>query len=233
MTTTTLDGTRHGTSRHDTEWCEGAFDHGPRSAFNAWFFGAFDRYINFVARAHKRRAFEGLGTGPVLEIGAGVGANFDHIPPGTVVHAVEPNLRMHDGLRRRARDHGIELVLIAGGAEQIPLPDGSVDDVIASLVLCTVGDPARVLDEIRRVLRPGGTFRFVEHVQAPRWGVRRTVQRAIRRPWGWVFEGCDPTRRTTTLVEQAGFSHLTLHRRKLRASLFYPVNTAVWGVATR
>ena len=99
-------------------------------------------------------------------------------------------------------------------------------------MLCHVPDRPRAFAEIRRVLRPGGTFRFVEHVQAPRWGVRRTVQRAIRRPWGWVFEGCDPTRRTTTLVEQAGFSHLTLHRRKLRASLFYPVNTAVWGVAT-
>ena len=60
----------------------------------------------------------------------------------------------------------MQLEVLAQGAERLPFPDASVDVVIATLVLCTVGDPDAVLAEVHRVLRPGGTFRFVEHVAA-------------------------------------------------------------------
>lgn len=210
-----------------------AFDHGAVSRFNAWFFTAFARYLNHVARHHKTAAFGGLGGGTVLEIGAGTGANLDHLAPGTRLYAIEPGLRMHDRLRRRSAAAGVEVTILATGAESIPLPDASVDEVISSLVLCTVADPERALAEVRRVLRPGGTFRFVEHVAAPPRRVRGLVQRAIRRPWGWLFEGCDPHRHTTDAVERAGFRTVRHERRKLRHSLFWPVNTAAWGIATR
>jgi ubiquinone/menaquinone biosynthesis C-methylase UbiE len=210
-----------------------AFHHGAISRFNAWFFTAFAGYINHIARHHKRSAFDGLGAGTVLEIGAGTGANVGLLAPGTHLIALEPSLAMHDRLRARCEAAGLELTVLPTGAEAIPLPDESVDEVICSLVLCTVHDPAQVLREVRRVLRPGGRFRFVEHVAAPRPGLRRAIQRAIRRPWGWVFEGCRPDRHTPTLIEQAGFSELRLERRRFRRSLFFPVNTAACGVAVR
>lgn len=216
-----------------TEHAAGAFDHGARSGFNAWFFAAFDRYINHLSRTHKQAAFAGLGGGTVLEIGAGVGANLAHLAPGTKLIAVEPNLRMHDRLRRRSQDAGVEIEVVAGGAEALPLPDASVDAVICSLVLCTAEDPARVLSEVRRVLRPGGRFRFVEHVAAPRRGLRRAVQRLIRRPWGWVFEGCNSGPPTVALLEAAGFDELQLEHAKFKRSVFWPVNTAVWGIGVR
>jgi SAM-dependent methyltransferase len=210
-----------------------AFDHGAVSRFNAWFFTAFTSYINHVARAHKRAAFEGIASAAVLEIGAGTGANLAYLPVGTHLYAVEPNRRMHDRLRRRCRSGGVEVTVLTTAAEAIPLPDASVDEVICSLVLCTVPDPAQVLAEVQRVLRPGGRFRFVEHVAARRPGVRAAVQRSIRRPWGWIFEGCNPHRHTLDVVEGAGFRELVAERRKLRRSLFWPVNTAAWGIATR
>lgn len=210
-----------------------AFDHGAISRFNAWFFSAFERYINRVARRHKCGAFGGLDAPVVLEIGAGTGANLRFLAPGTSLYALEPNLRMHDGLRRACERAGVDVTILATGAEAIPLPDASVDEVICSLVLCTVRDPEGVLAEVRRVLRPGGRFRFVEHVAAPRRGVRRLVQVAIRRPWGWVFEGCSPARDTTSAIAAAGFSSVRIERRKFRMSLFWPVNTAIWGVAVR
>lgn len=210
-----------------------AFHHGWISRFNAWFFTAFAGYLNHVARYHKRHAFAGLAPGTVLELGAGTGANIGLLAPGTRLLAVEPSLAMHDRLRRRCEAAGIELEILATGAETIPLPDASVDEVICSLVLCTVDDPAQVLSEVRRVLRPGGRFRFVEHVAAPRRGVRRSIQRTIRRPWGWLFEGCRPDRRTPEVIEQAGFTELRLERRRFSRSAFFPVNTAVWGVAVR
>jgi SAM-dependent methyltransferase len=209
-----------------------AFDHGGVSRFNAWFFTAFARYINHAARHHKRGAFEHLATGTVVEIGAGTGANLHFLSPGARLYAIEPSVRMHERLRRRSRDAGVEVTILPTGAESIPLPDSSVDEVICSLVLCTVPDPAGVMSEVRRILRPGGRFRFVEHVAAP-GRFRGAVQRSIRRPWGWLFEGCDPHRDTPATIAAAGFADLRLERRMFRHSLFWPVNTAVWGVAIR
>ncbi|MEZ5263733.1 MAG: class I SAM-dependent methyltransferase, partial [Acidimicrobiales bacterium] len=86
-----------------------------------------------------------------MEIGAGVGANFAHLARAGTVVAIEPNRAMHRSLEQRARDHGVDLEIVATGAERLPLPDASVDEVLCSLVLCTVADPAATLSEIRRV----------------------------------------------------------------------------------
>ena len=209
------------------------FDNGARGRFNAWFFQAFDRYINHIAAHHKASAFEGIAPGRIVEIGAGVGANFDYLPAGAAVVAVEPNHAMHDALRRRADERGIQLELIGAGAEHLQLPDASVDEVICSLVLCTVSDPAATVTEIARILRPGGHFRFVEHVAAPQWSPRRWLQHGVRRPWSWLFEGCDLCRDTATLVERSGFQSVQLRRGRLRQSFFVPVNSVVSGRATR
>jgi ubiquinone/menaquinone biosynthesis C-methylase UbiE len=216
-----------------TEPGDGAFDHGLISRFNAWFFTAFARYINHIAGDHKRQAFAGLAGRRVLEIGAGTGANLHLLPPGVELIAVEPNLQMHDRLRERCAAAGVDVTVLPTGAESIPLPDGSVDEIICSLVLCTVDDPDLAIAEVRRVLRPGGRFRFVEHVAAPRPGPRQAMQRLIRRPWGWLFEGCDPGRHTAASLERAGFGSVHIERRRFRQSLFWPVNTAVWGIAVR
>ncbi len=210
---------------------ETAFDHGAISRFNAWFFNAFERYINSISRTHKARAFDGLSGDSILEIGAGTGANMRFLPGDAHLYAVEPSLRMHRKLREKADRAGIQLTVLGTRAEEIPLPDNSVDEALASLVLCTVEDPERVLSEVRRVLKPGGAFRFVEHVAAAPGTLRRRLQDRIKRPWGWLFEGCDPARATPDLLERAGFDTLTLERRNLHRSVFYPVNTAVWGEA--
>lgn len=210
-----------------------AFDHGAISRFNAWFFDAFSALLNHHTRRHKAAAFGGISSQDVVEIGAGTGANVGYLPRGAPLYAVEPSVAMHDRLRRTCQSAEVDLTVLATGAEAIPLPDASVDDVICSLVLCTVVDPEAVVAEVRRVLRPGGHFRFVEHVAAPPRGPRAWVQRAIRRPWGWLFEGCDPHRHTLETVRAAGFESVESERRKLRHSLFWPVNTAAWGIATR
>ena len=106
--------------------------------------------------------------------------------------------------------------LLHASAETIPLPDNSVDTVIASLVLCTVKDPRRVLTEVRRVLRPGGTFRFVEHVVARPASPRLWLQLIVAKPWAWLFEGCDTHRNTVEILKHTRFSKLIYETCRLQ-----------------
>ena len=151
---------------------------------------------------------------------------FRFMPRGGRVFAAEPNRAMHSTLLDRAAARGVDLTLLECGAEDLPLPDQSVDDVVCSLVLCTVDDPDRVLAEALRVLRPGGSLRFVEHVAAHPASPRRWLQRAMGRPWTWIFEGCLLEEHSGDRIERAGFHEVDVRRHRFRSSVFIPVNSA-------
>lgn len=151
----------------------------------------------------KRALFTGLaemaGGSPrdlVLEIGCGTRANSAYLPPNARWIGADRNPRMRPPL--------------CAAAERLPFACASVDVVISTLVLCSVADPAVVLAEVRRVLRPGGRFLFLEHVAAPpgtRW--RRWQQRL--RPFCHACAGgCDPLRNTGATIVAAGFAEVAL-----------------------
>jgi SAM-dependent methyltransferase len=204
--------------------------HPVRGPMNALFFwlagGMFDRLLH----PRKRRVYADLPD-TVVELGSGVGANLRYLPSGARLIAVEPNPAMHRRLRRAADRHGVRLDLRALPAERTDLPDASAEVVLSSLVLCSVADPSRVLAEVRRVLRPGGRFVFVEHVAAPEGTVLRRLQRLVRAPWAWCFEGCSCERDLASLVRAAGFGDVDIESYRLR-SPFLPFNTQIAGVAT-
>jgi ubiquinone/menaquinone biosynthesis C-methylase UbiE len=144
--------------------------------------------------------------------------------------AVEPNRHFHRRLRRAADDHRIDLVLHPTEGEHIDVPDDSVDAAVASWVLCTVADPAAVLAEIRRVLRPGGRFVFIEHMHAPEGTAVRRVQDVVFRPWRWLFEGCHTTRATERIIRSAGFAAVGAYPVHV-GTPFVPLRTQIAGVA--
>lgn len=218
------------TSSSDPHPTTGFELHRARGPFNAAFFHVMGPVIEFHVRQHKRRVFAAL-PGTVVELGSGVGANLRHLPSGTTLVAVEPNRAMHRRLRSAAQRRGVRLDLRERVAEDTGLADRSVDAVISSLVLCTVGDPDAVLAEVRRILRPGGTFRFVEHVAARPGTPTRWLQRVLRRPWAWTFEGCSCERDLAGSVRAAGFARVDLGPYRLH-SAFVPFNTQIAGVAT-
>ena len=203
--------------------------HSGRGRFNAAFFRAMGPYLESSLRPHKRRVFAGLPD-TVVEIGSGVGANLPYLPAGATLVAVEPNRYMHDRLEAAASRREVRLDLRERMAEQTGLPDGSADTVISSLVLCSVQDPEAVLAEIRRILRPGGTFRFVEHVVAAEGTPTRASQRLLRRPWAWTFEGCSCERDLEHAIRGAGFASVEVERYRLHTP-FLPFNTQIAGVA--
>lgn len=197
--------------------------------FNARFFTAMDGYLDRSLRDVKRHVLADLPE-LVVEIGPGTGANLRYLAAGTRLVAVEPNPAMHRELAARAADRGVDLDLRPVGIEEAGLPTGSVSAVVSSLVLCSVDDPAAVLREIARILRPGGRFCFVEHVAAAPRTPTRLVQRAARRPWAWMFDGCSCERDVAGLVRGAGFAEVDLRPYRLHTP-FLPFNTHVAGVA--
>jgi len=203
--------------------------HGARGRFNAAFFSQMGPYLEWSLRKHKRRVFGELPR-QVVELGSGVGANLRYLSAGATLVAIEPNPHMHPPLRAAAERRGVHLELHDRVAERTDLDDHSVDSVISSLVLCSVIDPADVLAEIRRILRPGGTYRFVEHVAAPDGTPTRTLQRMLRRPWAWTFEGCSCERDLERLIRAAGFASVDVEHYRLHTP-FVPFNTHIAGTA--
>jgi ubiquinone/menaquinone biosynthesis C-methylase UbiE len=116
-------------------------------------------------------------------------------------------------------------------AEHLPFPDAAFDTVVASLVLCTVADRAQALAEARRVLRPGGTLRFCEHVRADDPQLARWQDR-LERPWGWLAGGCHPNRDVVAAITAAGFRMLELDRFDLQIMPLL-VRPPVLGLAQR
>jgi SAM-dependent methyltransferase len=201
-----------------------------RGRLNSAFFALMGGYINQRLADHKRQIFARVG-GVVAEIGAGNGPNLRYLPPETTVHAIEPNPYFHRRLEHAAAVHGIDLTIHPVPGEAIDLDDASVDTVICTWVLCTVPDPAQVLREIHRILRPGGRFAFIEHVAAPS-GTVRHLQRLVRRPWHWTFEGCHTDRDTAAAIHTAGFTSVEISEFHFRSS-FIPVRTQIAGIAVR
>jgi SAM-dependent methyltransferase len=205
--------------------------HPLRGRFNSWFMELLDGHFERRLGDVRDELLSGLD-GEVAEIGAGNGPTFRHLRPGTVVHAIEPNPYFHRRLVAEAQRRGIDLVLHPVGAEQIDLPDASVDAVISSLVLCTVSDPAAVLASVRRILKPGGRFVFLEHVGARPGSAVRRVQEAVARPWGWVFEGCHTDRDTAQAVREAGFASVDVREIRMD-TVVVPIRTQIAGTAIR
>jgi len=161
--------------------------------------------------ARKQELFADVA-GTVVEIGPGTGVNVPYLPDGIRWIGLEPNPHMHDLLRPKLDGRDIDAEVYAAPAQSTGLPDDSADVVISTLVLCSVPDVSDALREIRRILKPGGTFRFIEHVAAEPGHWLRYVQKGIRPVWRPVADGCCPDRETGTLIDQAGFADVCYQR---------------------
>lgn len=173
----------------------------------------------------NRQYVVGGSRGRVLEIGLGVGANWRYLPPEVTYVGIEPDPFMRERAGRHARESGRPFEIVDAGAERLPFEDNSFETVIATLVFCTIADVPRGLEEIRRVLKPDGEYRFWEHVR-PANRVSGKVFDLIQPPWSRIGGGCHPNRRTVEAIRAAGFE-LTDVRTFRRAVIPEVVGVAV------
>ena len=178
--------------------------------------------------AHRAH-LAGSVRGRVLDVGAGTGINFGYYPPEAEIVGIDPDPYMLRRAQARADSLGRPIKLLAEGAEQLPFQDASFDVAVATLVLCTISNPGGALGELRRVLRPSGQLRFLEHVRARTPGWQR-FQDFLTPLWKRIGAGCHPNRDTVRAIERAGFRIEELHHC---AHGPYPVRPFARGVAVR
>ncbi|MFT5577710.1 MAG: ubiquinone/menaquinone biosynthesis C-methylase UbiE [Paraglaciecola psychrophila] len=145
--------------------------------------------------------------GRVLEIGMGSGLNIPFYNPDKVemVWGLEPSEGMRKKARRRVEAAPFELQWLSLPGEQIPLDENSADTVVLTYTLCTIPDWKTALQQMRRVLKPGGKLLFSEHGKAPDEAVKQWQDR-INPYWNKIAGGCHVNRDIPALLTEGGFN---------------------------
>jgi ubiquinone/menaquinone biosynthesis C-methylase UbiE len=171
---------------------------------------------------NRRELLAGL-KGTVIEVGAGIGSNFEHYPETVAkVVAVEPEPYLRDKATQAATSAPVPVRVVDAIADALPLEDAAADAGVASLVLCSVPDQATALAELHRVIKPGGELRFYEHVVSNRSRGRRAQRLLDATLYPHVAGGCHLTRDTRAAIEAAGF--IVQHSRR------FPFPTGRFGL---
>lgn len=170
----------------------------------------------------------------ILEIGIGTGPNLKYYANegGTSVYGVDPNRKMEKYAQAAADAAGLlpaNFKFLHAVSESLPLRDASVDAVIGTLVLCSVTDVNLTLQEVKRVLKPGGIYLFVEHVAAADGTVLRFIQGLLDPLQQTLADGCHLTRKTGKSITEAGFSDVDIHQAVLSTASL--INPHIIGIA--
>ncbi|MDZ8187678.1 MAG: class I SAM-dependent methyltransferase [Nostoc sp. ChiSLP02] len=187
--------------------------------------GAYHR----VMSDRKRSLFANL-QGKVLEISPRNGSNFPYYPQNIHLIAIEPDLQMHSSLQKQAKKLGLNIDLRIGNAEWLDAEDNSIDTVVTTLVLSSVPNINYTLQAILRVLKPGGSLLFIEHIAAPQGSLLRKFQKKISPIWKNLADNCHPDIKIDIALKEAGFSNVNYDYFEVGLPI---ISSHIIGVATK
>ena len=201
--------------------------------------GIYDKYllpklVHFTCGQNpsmrQREKVVPLAKGRVLEIGIGSGLNIPFYDAQKVEHlwGLDPSSEMWSIAQKNAADHHLDAEFLQSGAEAIPLDNNSADTVLMTYTMCTIGEVHTALNEIRRVLKPGGKLIFCEHGAAPDKHVRRWQNR-INPIWKKLAGGCNLNRYVPAMLEESGFKSTDMQTMYLPG--WKPATFNYWGTA--
>ncbi len=163
-----------------------------------------------ILRRLRRQIFPTLH-GEVLELGIGTGVNLPLYNSHTSMTGLDASAEMLSWAARRV--DGAPLDLVQGDTQRLPFANGCFDVVAASLLFCSVVDPARGLTEARRVLRPGGQLMLLEHARGR--GLGRWLTDLLHPIWHAWSRSCCLNRETAQTVSRVGFNVQNVERHVL------------------
>uniref|UniRef100_A0A8C5M026 Methyltransferase type 11 domain-containing protein n=1 Tax=Leptobrachium leishanense TaxID=445787 RepID=A0A8C5M026_9ANUR len=172
----------------------------------------------------------------VLEIGCGTGANFKFYPNGSRITCldVNPNFQSYLSKSQMESDHiKFEGFVVASADNMTTVADASMDVVVCTLLACSLPDTPKMLEEVRRVLKPGGAFYFLEHVASTDdSSFISYLQKILNPTWSLCLDGCNLRKTTWKDLEQAKFSDLKL--RHIQApNVLMPITPHIVGYAIK
>ncbi len=162
----------------------------------------------FVAK-HRQELLSGVN-GEILEIGFGTGLNLPHYPEHVCkITTVDPNPGMHRKAQERIEKSGIEVEQRLLSSEELSFDEAAFDCLVSTFTLCSIEDVSRALDEIYRVLRPGGRFLFLEHGLSLDPRVQKW-QRRLNWLERYLADNCHLDRNVRELVEHQPFGSVNI-----------------------
>lgn len=163
-------------------------------------FNNMDRMVGEKFREELLRHLEG----EVLEVGVGTGANLKFYPQDVNVTAIDFSARMLSYATMHAKECKANVRLLQMDVQQLSLPDNTFDSVVSTCVFCSVPDPIAGLQEIRRVLKPGGSLLMIEHMLSDHLPIAILLH--ALNPLVVRITGANVNRRTMDNLSMAGFS---------------------------
>ena len=165
---------------------------------------------------YQRKKVVPLAKGVVLEVGIGSGLNIPFYNKNNIekIIGLDPSEELNVLAKRVADNNGIQIDFLINGAEDIDLPDNSVDTILITYTLCTIPNLNKSMSEMKRVLKPGGKFIFCEHGIAPDINIIKW-QRRINPIWGIFFGGCNINRNIPKIISESGFNISNLNQMYL------------------
>lgn len=168
------------------------------------------RFIDLAMRNKDTTRLRGewvpCARGDVVEVGIGSGLNLDFYSSEVHnAHGVDSSAELQNMARKRAADRpGRVEFLLQSAEEPLPFPDNSIDTVVMTWTLCSIPDPLKALEQMKRVLKPSGRLIFIEHGRAPDSGVAAWQDR-LNPLWKRIGGGCNLNRKIDVLLRVAGF----------------------------